>query len=126
MINDNWKVWGAVLKTKRKAAGLTQEQLAEKVGLDTKSISRYENGESTKGSTVKLLADAVNWSSKEAIGLAFGTDNSSNTKPRGIILRGWDKIPDERKAFVKRQLEAIVQTNIPEDFDFNYIEDEDQ
>ena len=36
--------FGARLRTLRTAAGLTQEQLAERLGVDRKSISRLENG----------------------------------------------------------------------------------
>ena len=40
---DN-KVLGEKIKNIRKAMGLTQEQLAEKVGIDYKYLSKIENG----------------------------------------------------------------------------------
>jgi transcriptional regulator with XRE-family HTH domain len=37
------------IKNARKAAGVTQKELAEKIGVYQKDISRWENGERTPG-----------------------------------------------------------------------------
>lgn len=47
------------LKAARKAAGLTQVELAEKVGCKQKDISRWENGRPMTAETLKKLAKAL-------------------------------------------------------------------
>ena len=44
MTADNKKLIGARIKELRRKAGLTQEQLAERVGLDARHLSRLEVG----------------------------------------------------------------------------------
>jgi transcriptional regulator with XRE-family HTH domain len=54
-------MFGEKLKTARLAAGMTQEELAEKCGMKKQSISRYENSEREPNiRTAKKLADALN------------------------------------------------------------------
>ena len=47
------------IKELRMAAGLTQEELGEKIGLQKSAIAKYENGrvENIKRSTIQALAD---------------------------------------------------------------------
>ena len=52
--------FGARLKTLRKKAGLTQEELAEAIGVHLNSVSLWENGEYTpKMQSIKALAKAL-------------------------------------------------------------------
>lgn len=52
---------GSRLREARKKAGLTQQQLADAVGVDRKSIGNYETGATQPTSAnVQRLADAVN------------------------------------------------------------------
>ena len=46
------KIFSENLKFRRKAAGLTQKQLAEKLGYTEKSVSKWESGESVTPSVV--------------------------------------------------------------------------
>jgi transcriptional regulator with XRE-family HTH domain len=50
---------GEKLRSARKAAGLTQVELAEKVGCKQKDISRWENGRPMTAETLKKLAKAL-------------------------------------------------------------------
>lgn len=50
---------GEKLRAARKAAGLTQVELAEKVGCKQKDISRWENGRPMTAETLKKLAQAL-------------------------------------------------------------------
>lgn len=50
---------GEKLRAARKAAGLTQVELAEKVGCMQKDISRWENGRPMTAETLKKLANAL-------------------------------------------------------------------
>lgn len=50
---------GEKLREARKAAGLTQAQLAERVGCTQKDIARWESGREPKALTLKKLAQAL-------------------------------------------------------------------
>lgn len=58
---------GEKLKAARKAAGLTQVELAEKVGCKQKDISRWENGRPTTAETLKKLAQALGCSMDDLV-----------------------------------------------------------
>jgi len=56
------------LKEARQAAGLTQTQLADKIGKKQKDISRWENGERTPSlPSLLLLAEALECSVNDII-----------------------------------------------------------
>src|SRR5215472_3698131 len=59
--------FGALLKRKRLARGLTQEALAERAGLSTRAISDLERGVNSapRRETMRLLADALQLSDDE-------------------------------------------------------------
>ena len=59
---------GEKLKTARLAAGLTQVQLAEKVGVQQRDISRWENGLREPGVLiVKKMAQALGCSMDDLV-----------------------------------------------------------
>lgn len=58
---------GEKLKAARKAAGLTQAQLAEKVGCYQKDIARWEAGLEPKALTLKKLAQALGCSMDDLV-----------------------------------------------------------
>src|SRR5437764_13095409 len=59
--------FGEILRTYRAAAGLTQEVLAERVGMGARGISDLERGvrRTPYRGTVQLLADALNPTQEE-------------------------------------------------------------
>ena len=89
----NW--YGARLKLARESAGLSQEELAEKVALTRLTISRYESGEIKPGfERLKPLADAVlrplSWFFEEPF------ENSE------VILERLDKIEEKLQFLIDR------------------------
>lgn len=58
---------GEKLKAARKAAGLSQKQLAEKVGVFQVDISRWENGRSPSIQMLKKLAAALGVSMEDLV-----------------------------------------------------------
>src|SRR6476469_3099818 len=67
MSDSNLQSFGALLKKYRIAAGLTQEELAEKAGLSTRGISDLERGirRTPYKVTLELLAGALQLSGEE-------------------------------------------------------------
>lgn len=58
---------GEKLKAARKAANLSQVQLAEKVGCTQKDIARWEAGREPKALTLKKLAQALGCSMDDLV-----------------------------------------------------------
>ena len=58
---------GAKIRAARKAAGLTQPQVAEVMGCRQKDISRWENGRPMLAETLKRLAAALGCSVDELL-----------------------------------------------------------
>jgi transcriptional regulator with XRE-family HTH domain len=64
-------VIGATIKLLRLEAGLTQEQLAHEVGINTSEVSLLENGKrNPKWETMKRLASGLGVSCARLVGLA--------------------------------------------------------
>jgi len=74
------KAFGGVLKQARTDAGLSQQKLAEAIGVDPVFISFIENGHRQPSITVLLLAE-------RALDLAAGT-LSARTEERLGTVRG--------------------------------------
>ncbi len=66
---------GDIIKKKRIEAGLTQEELAEKLGLQKSAIAKYENGrvENIKRSTIKKMSDILKCNPSYLMGLDQAT-----------------------------------------------------
>lgn len=58
---------GEKLRAARKAAGLSQVELAEIVGCHQKDIARWENGREPKALTLKKLARALGCSMDDLV-----------------------------------------------------------
>jgi transcriptional regulator with XRE-family HTH domain len=59
---------GQAIKSARIRAGLTQQTLAERAGLALRTLTRIENGEDIKLSTLLAIADALNLSITDLVG----------------------------------------------------------
>lgn len=60
---------GKKIREARKAAGLTQKELAAKLGIVPNSISQYENGtRNAKPATLRRIAEAIGCSLQDLIG----------------------------------------------------------
>ena len=94
---NNLQLFGKRIRELRKAKSLTQEQLAEKIGLDVKQISNIETGVCfTTMNTIEKLADCFdceiyqlfNFShlkSKENL-ISVLTDNINNASEKEVQL----------------------------------------
>lgn len=70
---------GEKIRTLRKAAGLSQQQLADELGISEKSIQRYERGKNPPGShATKILATYFGVSTDYLMGLTNVKESISN------------------------------------------------
>ncbi len=72
---------GDRIKEKRMVAGLTQEELAERIGVQKSAIAKYESGrvENIKRSKIQLLADILGTTPAYLMGWEEEPDTSSTT-----------------------------------------------
>lgn len=85
---------GSNLKYYRESKNLTQEQLADKVGVTCEMISRYERGINEPYKKIDLIADALNISKNELL-------------------------QDKNSEIFKESYEIPLFTKIPENYDFS-------
>lgn len=62
---------GERIRLKRKECGLTQDELAKKLGIKNSAVAKYENGriENIKRSTIQKMAEIFNCSPTYLLGL---------------------------------------------------------
>lgn len=77
------------IKYERKRAGLTQKQLAEKLGTSPQNLAQYENGKrNPKMGTLQKIADALNVPTSS---LVDGPSESQRIKSLGEWIRNNDE-----------------------------------
>lgn len=106
-----------ILKDKRLAAGLTQTELGDKIGIDSKNISKYENGKSEPNiDTLTKMSEVFNCSVDELLGKDVSMVTVKTIKGDTIRL-GFNDIPLEELeklslADVKKMLEYLHSIGI--------------
>jgi transcriptional regulator with XRE-family HTH domain len=80
----NNKQIGDRLRYYRHKKGLTQQDLADKIGVTWEMISRYERGQSSAFTKVELLSDALSVSPTEFISAGYSDNNSINSSTNVI------------------------------------------
>lgn len=84
----------------RKHAGLTQEQLADRVGVTASSISQLENGkQGFTDTTLEAIAWAVNCEPSDLLG--------RNPLKEGLVVDIMNLIKDRDPDLVRRVIEAL-------------------
>ena len=93
---------GDIIKMKRVELGLTQEELAEKLGLQKSAIAKYENGrvENIKRSILKKMSELFNCSPSFLMGLTeptrvpvYGRVNAGIPAEALQYIIDWEEIP---------------------------------
>lgn len=84
----------------RKKAGLTQEQLADRIGVTASSISQLENGkQGFTDSTLEALAVALNCTPSDLLG--------RNPLKEGVVVDIMALLKDRDPDLVRRVIEAL-------------------
>ena len=90
---------GMRIKAMRKSKGITQEKLAEEVGLSLEAISKIERG--IRGASVEVLYDISRYFDTEMEYVAFGIKKTVDFY--GI------EVPKDKLEMVKNVVKAIVE-----------------
>lgn len=111
---------GIAIKELRKSSGLTQKQLAEKVGLSEQAIRMYELGKREPSvDVIKRIGKALDVapeslrgikveSAREALELLFALDEKYGLSPR-VDESGISLVLDERKTATSQKFVYAIQ-----------------
>ncbi len=102
--HDLSRAIGARAREARLRAGLTQEALAERVGMQPTALSRFENG------AVGLSLGAMQQvAAALCVPLAYFFTDSLAAEPRDAeeaeLLHAWRMLPDEHRSAVRRMIQ---------------------
>jgi transcriptional regulator with XRE-family HTH domain len=105
-----FKQLGARLAAARKAQGLTQVQLSERLGIPQQTLARYETGETPVPVAVLLgMAQELRFSLDEVLlGRAFGPGKRGPTSKLERQIDAVRKLPPSKQRFVADMLDAVL------------------
>jgi len=100
---------GARLAALRKAAGLSQIQLAEFIDIPQRTLSFYEtNAENIPSTLIPLLADALGVTVEDILGIS---NKNAKRGPKSKLERQLDavrRLPRKEQAFVSKFLDNVL------------------
>jgi transcriptional regulator with XRE-family HTH domain len=102
---------GDRIKELRKSKGMTQQDLAQKLGLQDSAIAKYENGrvENIKRSVIADMAQVLDCSPVYLLGLDDGFVLNDDEKR---IIEQFREADEDTKKMVRRLLSYVEQTTI--------------
>jgi transcriptional regulator with XRE-family HTH domain len=98
--------FAARLTAARKRAGLTQQTLADRVGIHVSQIRRYEAGDSQP--TLDVLRNLALTLSVSSDALVFDADERGPSDDLRLQFEATNQLDDEGKALVKALIEGVL------------------
>jgi transcriptional regulator with XRE-family HTH domain len=97
---------GRNLAMRRKALGLTQAGVAERLGVDTETLSRFERGKHVPSLlTLERLAAILNSTCAELL-----DEHAPEPASEALVMQTWlDALSAKDAAFAKRMLKAFCE-----------------
>ena len=96
---DNMKI-GGYIQHLRKAAGLTQKELAEKLGISFQAVSKWENGDALPDTGLILdLCDILNTTADKLLNGGAILMNTRKLMRVEDVATGFEHIKDLRRCF---------------------------
>lgn len=100
------------LMSLRKLNNLSQEELAEKIGVSRQTLSKYETGESLPDiEKCKVLADVFGVSLDDLISFEKGDSMGLDIPPRGKHIFGMVKVGDKGQIVIPAKARKIFDIN---------------
>lgn len=99
------------LTDRRKALGLTQEQLAQRLNVSSQAVSKWEKGRFPDAALLPKIAEALNISLDALFGLQNGQDQ---IEPETVVCRHLQSLPGEKRPeWIAHLLYAILCSYSP-------------
>lgn len=106
---------GELIKKTRMEKGLTQEELADKVGVKKSAVAKWENGRVSeiKRSNLKNLADALGLNPNELLGEQATKQSASDelTDGQRALIEFARSLTEEQAAVALRVLKSLVEAD---------------
>jgi len=108
--------FGARLRTARKAANMTQDQLAKRAGVTRSAISQWELGLVTKvdAATILRAARALRTTPEALLendGVADGQAEYGNAPLPDQVRDYWPLLTDRQRAEIVERMQALAESN---------------
>lgn len=109
----NQKDIGQFIATKRREQNLTQEQLAEKIGVSNKTVSKWETGKTMPDySVVELLCEVLNISVSELIAGKEKETDTNSTSNEEVALLSYKIEQLEKSKNTKSETDKSIHTGV--------------
>jgi len=105
--SDIDKIFGKILRDYRVKAGFTQEELAEKIGISLKYISRIENG--NNGVKTQTLIKYMNILGVSPNTLYGSFLNNPEVKADIQLYNKISILPDDKKDFISSVVDLLIK-----------------
>lgn len=110
---------GELIKKERLAKGMTQEELAEKVGVKKSAVAKWENGRVSeiKRSNLKKIGEALGLDPVQLLGdrnndaLEHPVIPDGLTKDQKALVDFAHSLPEDKAALALRLLQSIVEAD---------------
>ena len=103
---------GKSLQSKRKRRGLTQRELAEKIGLTREAVASYEAGRSQLMVTTLLdIAAVLRITVNQILGLERTITETTVTRRWAKRMDIVESLPDSVKKHILRTLDDVIKAN---------------
>lgn len=119
-MNNNINITAVRIRRTRKLKGLTQQELADRVGISKSTICKYEKGkiETIKKNTLCKIAAELGCSYAYLIDIdlpAFYTENSEERVEKMLrekiygYLNDYESFDEQGKQMIERHIDALLQ-----------------
>ena len=102
---------GERIASARKAHGMTQQQLAEALGIAQQTLAHYEGGRSrVPASMLPTLAELLTFSFDELLGKPIGQQAGKGSAMSRLQqqIAAVEKLPKAKQRFVSQMLDAVL------------------
>lgn len=100
------------IKNKRIDMGLTQEELAEMLGLQKSAVAKYENGrvENIKRSIIFKMSEVLNCSPAYLMGWEEEKPEKVLNVDHALLLKDYDELTDTNKIVARDLIRSLLAT----------------
>lgn len=106
---------GYLIKKSRLDKGLTQEELAEMVGVKKSAVAKWENGRVSeiKRTNLKKLSDALGLNPNQLLGDVNEKPVTEDGLPENVrtLVEFAKSVPDDKAAMVLKVIRSIVEAD---------------